>query len=91
MDAKGGKVLSLLDIIKIILRKFLRLAVPYYLMWLLLWCLTSRLGQGPIYANTNITFMDCKDNWVYTALFVGNIWPMDMPPYQGCYQQAFPL
>lgn len=91
MDAKGGRVLSLKDIVKIYLRKLLRLAIPYYIMWFLLWCITSRLVKGPIAATSSITFMDCKEDWIYTALFVGNLYPTDMRPYEGCFQQAFPL
>jgi len=38
MEAKG-KDFGVVDIFKILARKFIRLAVPYYLMWILLWVL----------------------------------------------------
>ena len=91
MDSKNGGALGLGDIAKILARKFYRIAIPYYLMWLILWTLTSRAGNGAIWANTNITFESCDTDWLYTLLFVGNIFPNEMKPYEGCFQQAFPL
>lgn len=46
MDAKNGR-LSLGDMIKIWLRKFLRLAPVYYFMWAVVAVFTSRLVTGP--------------------------------------------
>ena len=60
-------------------------------MWLLLWCLNSRLFSGPIWNNTNVVYEDCADLWWPTFLFLGNIVPGEMYPYKGCLQQAFPL
>lgn len=85
MDAKNGSALSLCDIFKIIVRKFYRLAIPYYLLWLILWTVTSRSGSGALWANTSVTYEDCKDKWIYTLLFVGNLFPADMKPYEGCF------
>ena len=85
MDSKNGKILSLQDIAKILIRKFYRLAIPYYLMWIILWTVTSRAGSGPIWANTNITFKNCRRDWAYTFFFVGNLFPADMSPYEGCF------
>lgn len=90
MMAKGG-ALSLGDYCCIIARKYFRLALPVYLVWLLLWCLQSRIFNGPIWANTNIIYEDCADNWWATLAFVGNLVPAQMEPYTGCMQQAFPL
>ena len=59
MDAKGGRLLSVTDYLKIMARKLVRLAPPYYLMWLLLWCLTSRIAKGAFYYNTAYIFEDC--------------------------------
>lgn len=86
MDSKNGNILSFLDIIKILLRKFYRLAVPYYLMWVILWCITSRIGKGPTWSNTNVTFGDCGSYWADTLFFAGNLFPNEMQPYQGCFQ-----
>lgn len=85
MDARDGRSLTASDIAKIIARKFYRLAVPYYLMWIILWSVTSRVGQGPIWANTRVTFETCSNTWIYTLLFVGNLLPNEMSPYQGCF------
>lgn len=60
-------------------------------MWLFLWCIQSRSFNGPIWHNTSITFEDCPTQWPYTLAFVGNIFPMNMDPYKGCYQTAFPI
>jgi len=45
MDARDGHF-TVQDYGKIIARKFLRLAVPYYLMWLVLWGINSRFASG---------------------------------------------
>ena len=52
MDAKNG-VLDIKDILKWWARKFLRLAPMYYLMWIVLWGLTSRTDTGPLWHITN--------------------------------------
>ena len=91
MDSKNGNVLNVCDIFRLLIRKFYRLAVPYYLMWVIMWCVTSRAGDGPIWSNTNVTYGTCKDDWLYTLLFVGNLFPNEMEPYAGCFQQAFAL
>lgn len=90
MEARDG-TFTPLDYIKIVLRKFFRLAIPYYFFWLLLWCLNSRVFNGPIWHNSNARYETCKDQWWPTALFIGNLVPEDMYPYGDCYQQAFPL
>ena len=48
--------LSIADYFCVIARKYFRLALPVYLMWLILWCLQSRIFNGPIWANTDINF-----------------------------------
>ena len=89
MDAKHS-ILSFGDIVKIWLRKFMRLAPVYYTMWPIIWALTSRLVQGPISYNGNINMATCSTDWKQTLFMVGNL-SMDMSPYNGCYQQAWPL
>mgnify|MGYP007132295243 CR=1 FL=1 len=90
MDARNGSFWPR-DYAKIVGRKFVRLAAPYYLFWLLLWSLTPRVAEGAIWYNTDKFYMSCDDDWLYTLLFIGNIVPAQMDPYAGCYQQAFPL
>ena len=60
MEAREGKF-TFLDYVKLILRKFFRLAIPYYFFWLLLWCLNSRVFNGPIWHNSNARYESCKD------------------------------
>ena len=48
--------MGFLDYLKIVGRKYFRLAMPLYIVWLLLWCLNSRLFNGPIWHNTNIVY-----------------------------------
>jgi len=79
------------DILKMYARKFLRLAPVYYAFWFIIWGLVARVGQGPLWHITDASFDECKDTWMYTALFVGNIWPSEVKPYEGCYQYAWPL
>mmetsp|Transcript_2676 Transcript_2676/g.4502 ORF Transcript_2676/g.4502 Transcript_2676/m.4502 type:complete len:478 (-) Transcript_2676:445-1878(-) len=90
MEARGG-LLTAGDILKLYARKFLRLAPPYYLMWFVLWGLTPRAGDGPIWHNTEIGFNTCKDNFLPTLFFAGNLFPTEIVPYTGCFQQAWPL
>lgn len=90
LEAREGKF-YFSDYVKIILRKFFRLAIPYYFFWLVLWCLNSRVFNGPIWHNSNARYETCKDQWWSTAAFIGNLLPEEMYPYGDCYQQAFPL
>jgi len=91
MDARNGQSLNATDYFKLIGRKFLRLAVPYYMMWLIFWSLTPRIASGSIYHNSDVTYETCQETWVYSVFFIGNLVPAEMDPYRGCYQQAFPL
>jgi peptidoglycan/LPS O-acetylase OafA/YrhL len=50
MEARG-KELTRGDIFKIIVRKFLRLAPAYYICWLILYVMTSRMISGPVAYN----------------------------------------
>lgn len=83
MDAKKS-ALSIGDYLCLIARKYFRLAIPLYLMWVLLWCLNSRLFSGPIWNNTNVVYEECSALWWPTFLFLGNIVPGEMYPYKGC-------
>ena len=90
MEAKNN-YLEPVDILKIYARKFVRIAPAYYIMWLLMWCLTSRIANGPIWHNTNMNFETCNENWMPTLFMYGNLYPQEMIPYTGCYQFAWPL
>ena len=48
MDAKQG-LLTPLDIFRLWLKKFMRLAPAYYIMWMLIWTCTSRASDGPLW------------------------------------------
>ena len=74
MEAQN-KVLSFGDYLSIVARKYFRLALPLYMVWLLLWCLQSRIFNGPIWANTDINYEDCAENWWPTVAFIGNLVP----------------
>ena len=80
MDAKEG-VLSLTDILKIIFRKFFRLAPVYYSLWLIIWVLTYYTGEGPIWYWGYGNMATCKDEWLATALMVGNLNTNEMVPF----------
>lgn len=90
MEARG-RVLTFKDILKLYARKWLRLAPPYYFLWLILWGITSRAASGPIWSNTDISYVSCSTNYWPTALMIGNLIPVDVVPYSGCYQSAWPL
>jgi peptidoglycan/LPS O-acetylase OafA/YrhL len=74
MDAKQG-VLTPLDIFRLWLKKFMRLAPAYYIMWLLIWTCTSRANSGPLWHLAQINTRTCAEDWVPTFYMVGNIWP----------------
>lgn len=73
------------------MRKYLRLAPAYYSMWMIVWAFTSRLSQGPMWHNTDNNTRTCEDQWMSTLFMLGNLFPKEMEPYSGCYQQAWPL
>ena len=74
-----------LDILKLWTRKFFRLAPAYYSMWILIWGLSSRVGKGPIWHTTNMNMRSCDTHWLPTLFFAGNIYPVEIAPYEGCY------
>jgi len=86
MNAKNG-LLGPCDIFKLYIRKFIRLAPAYYSMWLILWVVTARIADGPIWYFSNMTFGGCKEKkyWIPAALMGGNVYPNDMEPYHACY------
>uniref|UniRef100_A0A7S3IWR1 Acyltransferase 3 domain-containing protein n=1 Tax=Strombidium inclinatum TaxID=197538 RepID=A0A7S3IWR1_9SPIT len=90
MEARSG-LLRPLDFLKIYFRKFLRLAPAYYMMWIIMWAVIPRLASGPIWNFTDIDFETCKEQWLPTLFFMGNLIPKEMKPYEGCYQFAWPL
>lgn len=75
MESKRN-VLSIKDILKIYTRKFFRVAPAYYSIWLLLWVIYPRAGEGPLWHNTQMNFSTCKEDFLPTLLFVGNIYPI---------------
>lgn len=93
MDAKGG-YLSPIDILKIYARKFIRLAPPYYICWLILWAIQARIGEGPVWYFTNITFDKCSapegssgpSTGMLLSIFWANNLQLQLDPYAGCYQ-----
>lgn len=60
MEARQS-VLSFGDIMKIYVRKFVRIAPIYYLMWLCVWGLTSRWINGPLSFTANEQYDHCSD------------------------------
>lgn len=91
MDARNA-LLGPRDIFKIWMRKWMRLAPIYYSMWLLVWSITSRLSEGPLWWFAQMNTATCADNWIPTVFMAGNLYnPGNMDPYAGCYQIAWPL
>ena len=75
MELKGD-VLSKTDVLKIYARKFFRLAPAYYSLWFVLWAIYPMAGDGgPLWHNTEINFETCKDDFIPTLFFLGNIYP----------------
>jgi peptidoglycan/LPS O-acetylase OafA/YrhL len=72
MNAKDS-ILTVGDVLKILTRKFLRLAPVYYTMWAIIWAITSRMIQGPRSYMGNINMATCDTDWKYTMLMVGNL------------------
>jgi len=90
MNARQS-LLTIGDIFKIFMRKYLRLAPAYYSMWMIIWSFSSRLSSGPIWHNSDHNTATCHDYWMSTLFMLGNLYPTEMEPYSGCYQQAWPL
>jgi peptidoglycan/LPS O-acetylase OafA/YrhL len=90
MDAQDS-VLSIGDYLKIVAKKFMRLAPVYYVLWLVVWVITSRVVFGPISYTANGNMATCSEDWVWTLFMLGNLGVEEMTPYYGCYQQSWPL
>lgn len=87
MEARGAE-LTRADILKIIVRKFVRLAPAYYICWLLVYLYTSRFVTGPVSYNAlDKNMIDCSANWIYVATMTSNFFGTSMDvPMMGCYQ-----
>ena len=59
MDARNS-LLTPLDVVKLWLRKFFRLAPAYYTMWILIWAGTSRIGSGPLWHLAEMNTATCS-------------------------------
>ena len=90
MESKND-VLSVKDVLKIIGRKFFRLAPAYYGMWAFLYCMQSRISDGPIWHLSKLEYETCHEHWMPTLFMAGNILPVEQAPYTGCFWQAWPL
>jgi hypothetical protein len=60
-DAKGG--LTMKDVGKFYLGKYLRLAPMFYFVFLAGWTLFPYMGAGPMWYSAHSMFDDCKDYW----------------------------
>ena len=67
------KQLQVSELPALYLRKWLRLAVVYYPVWLLLYCCLPSLLRGP-FASKGLKGMECNETWP-TLLFLGNLVP----------------
>jgi len=88
---KMGRMLSPIDVMKMWIRKFLRLAPAYYTLWFVTWIISTRGGSGPNWHNMKDNMQTCGSDWKYTLFMVGNIYPVDQTPYSGCFQMSWPL
>ena len=84
MEAKNG-ILNPLDIIKIYMRKFFRIAPAYYSIWMIIWGLTSRLADGKLWNRSELFSKDCHLTWKETLFMYANLNTDDMKPLTGCY------
>lgn len=76
MEARGSS-LTFEDYLKIVARKWLRLAPMYYIMWIIIWSISSRISSGPIWWKSDKLSYKCDENWVSTLFMVGNLFPAD--------------
>lgn len=75
--------LSVKDVSKIYLRKYLRLAPFYYFILFTGWNYCGYLSDGPIWATLNALWYNCDSQWWYKLLFIGNL-NAYQEPTEGC-------
>jgi len=69
----GKRYLSVKDILRIYLRKYLRLAPMYYFVLLAGWSTCPYISDEPQWALLKNMWYDCDSRWFYKLLFVGNL------------------
>jgi hypothetical protein len=82
-DSKGG--LTLKDVGKFYLAKYLRLAPYFYFVFFASWALFPYMGVGPMWYSSHMMYDGCKDYWWAQVLFVSNIVPYFQAPNYGCF------
>jgi peptidoglycan/LPS O-acetylase OafA/YrhL len=83
-DANGG-YLTFRDSMRLIVRKFFRLAPMTYFIFFLTWASISRLEDGPLWINTQSLFYQCDKYWWAQILFIGNLVPYFTEVTLGCF------
>lgn len=75
--------LSVKDVSKIYLRKYLRLAPFYYFILFAGSNYCGYLSDGPVWATLNALWYNCDSQWWYKVLFIGNLNAFQEPT-EGC-------
>ena len=77
--------LSVKDVLKFYMRKYLRLAPMYYFCFFVGWAIFPHMGAGPIWYSARAMYTDCSEYWWAHLLMIGNIVPYFQAPNYGCF------
>lgn len=80
-----GNRLSVMDVARALLRKFLRIAPIYYAVFLIGWGMYPEMAAGPIWYKGSLMFETCRSDWWAVLLMSGNLYPYFTAPNEGCF------
>lgn len=69
----GKRYLSIMDILRVYTRKYLRLAPMYYLLIVAGWSSCQYISDAPQWVLLKSMWYDCDSRWYYKFLFIGNL------------------
>lgn len=87
-QANGGR-LYFTDGLRLVARKYLRLAPMLYFVFFFGWACGARLEDGPNWTNYQSLFLQCDKYWWAQLLMIGNIVPFFEDQNGGCFYWAW--
>lgn len=82
--------INIIDYAYLFLRRFIRLAPAYYIIFFSFWALIPFLSEAPMWYNVQDAFTSCPKYWFWQVLFLGNFVPFYELPYnKGCFYWGF--
>jgi peptidoglycan/LPS O-acetylase OafA/YrhL len=69
------KGINILDYFYLIFRKVIKILPAYLTVFLALWAFIPFMSDAPAWYRTENAFRECKKNWIWNVLMIGNLVP----------------